>query len=796
MDQEPRDSNGGAQMPTPKRTLRKGTRSCSECKRRKIRCFFDSFANGSCVPCKRRGTSCLGQEYFDESVIHPVGDPRVAERLERVEELLEKIIQKDDEESQRHSRLSAAPRDQSRASAEDLNIRSGRHGGGASIGHVTTTSDMEIRWRNTSAGTNVRESQPLSSFQNSPKEPTSSHKLDSMFADVCQSLHEALPSQQDINILFEAGRANIFLQAICNQYSELFNDRIFRPASILAIIPDVSNHPIILARKLLQLALSIQQLDPSFDTGVLRTIPSPKDAMTRYFELASSVTSNDKFVDSLEGMECLCLEGVYLINSGSLRRALILWRRAATMAQFMGIHGRTSPRTLKQLDPGTHVSCSVMWAHIVYAERYVSLLLNMPTTIAGNGFASEEKMSGDHPLEKFDKVQTVICGRIIDRNQSGDYNDYMITQKIDHDIQRMMNRLPDDCWRPPLNIEREMDANDIMFSVLSAQAQIVQYNLLNVLHLPYLLRSASERRFDHSKMTCTYASREVLNRWIKFRSIVRVAFCCRWVDFCAMTAALTLLLAHMDNHRNSFGDMLTHQRATDRMLIENAMASMDELNRINNDELSVNTARLARRLLQVEADAAAGGNTYNSSVVEGHDGPEIRDREDSFQIKVPYFGTVNLAKDWNPQIRTTAKAKSASSADSTSGISGAALTPESSSSSAVVAQPIMQSGYTTAERSDEQMMSSQPRPWLQQNPTVGHLFTGHEQLPFPVNPLITLQDMDEYPNYDLAMPDLIAGPEDWAFQGVDASFFDSVMNGYTASQPVRNGDWSNWDVNH
>lgn len=138
---------------------------------------------------------------------------------------------------------------------------------------------------------------------------------------MCQALHEALPSQQDANILFKAGRANIFLQAICNPYNELFNEKIFKPASVLAKLPRVSSHPIILAKMLPRLALAVQQVDLSF-VSILCLLPSPKEIMTKYFDLASSlVTSNDKLVDSLEGLECLCLEGVYLINSGNLRQA-------------------------------------------------------------------------------------------------------------------------------------------------------------------------------------------------------------------------------------------------------------------------------------------------------------------------------------------------------------------------------------------------------------------------------------------------------------------------------------------
>lgn len=77
------------------------------------------------------------------------------------------------------------------------------------------------------------------------------------YADTCRALYAALPSQQDVDTLFGTGRATIFLQALCNSYSELFNEGNTQPTSALAALPTVTVHPVVLARKLLQLALCI-----------------------------------------------------------------------------------------------------------------------------------------------------------------------------------------------------------------------------------------------------------------------------------------------------------------------------------------------------------------------------------------------------------------------------------------------------------------------------------------------------------------------------------------------------------
>ena len=54
------------QLEAGRRKVRKGTFSCWECKRRKMKCIFDSTSNTLCSPCRRRGSECISQEYPEE----------------------------------------------------------------------------------------------------------------------------------------------------------------------------------------------------------------------------------------------------------------------------------------------------------------------------------------------------------------------------------------------------------------------------------------------------------------------------------------------------------------------------------------------------------------------------------------------------------------------------------------------------------------------------------------------------------------------------------------------------------
>lgn len=54
-----------AQSDAKRRRVRKGTHSCWECKRRKMKCIFDPLTNATttCNGCRRRGSQCVSQEF-------------------------------------------------------------------------------------------------------------------------------------------------------------------------------------------------------------------------------------------------------------------------------------------------------------------------------------------------------------------------------------------------------------------------------------------------------------------------------------------------------------------------------------------------------------------------------------------------------------------------------------------------------------------------------------------------------------------------------------------------------------
>jgi hypothetical protein len=88
MERTHSQNNNAPPKEAKQKKLRKGTQSCWECKRRKMRCAFASPSDAICVACERRGTLCASQEVAEKEP--PVGgDQPIGEKLSRIGELLE-----------------------------------------------------------------------------------------------------------------------------------------------------------------------------------------------------------------------------------------------------------------------------------------------------------------------------------------------------------------------------------------------------------------------------------------------------------------------------------------------------------------------------------------------------------------------------------------------------------------------------------------------------------------------------------------------------------------------------------
>ncbi|KAJ8123750.1 hypothetical protein ONZ43_g372 [Nemania bipapillata] len=561
--------------------------------------------------------------------------------------------------------------------------------------------------------------------------------------------------------------------------------------------PPPGTHPVLLTKYMFDLATALHYLDPETYRQLDRLSQKPHVLATRLADAARRlVTTDDELLGTVEGLQCVMMEGIYQANCGNLRRAWIAFRRAMVAGQLMGIH-RPLSRPLKLIDPSTRFDAQFFWNRIVYTDRFHCLMLGLPQGSSDRSMASESALAKDTPLGRLERKHCAIASRIVERNDADPASlDSATLKQIDHELQEAAKTMPSNWWLVPnlsaVNAAAGKSDRSVFWEMLRLVTQLYHYNLLNQLYLPYILRpNPAESWPGHFQLTCANASREVLSRFIAFRSFNRVPFCCRAVDFFALVAALTLLLVHLDSHQRRHShndtssnsgnlDVLAHQHQGDRALLEQALENMDALARINNDTLSAKSAGLVRRLLDIEAGATSGevSDTQGEGLAEEAQG-QAQDDAHVLRIGIPHFGTIRITCEGVSKMTppNTAPVSSATHHDNFTSEPEPGLAEASLSTSATKTPPAVQCPPTSHNDMASTQLQQQPNLLDHENSTIEP-----DRLDFHYS-----GTMD-----DAFQPYLNPGPtatfEEWVLQGADTAFFSNLLG-----EPGRDmNSWTPW----
>ncbi|RDH22340.1 hypothetical protein M747DRAFT_303984 [Aspergillus niger ATCC 13496] len=601
-------ASGHSPSVSKRRKIRKGTFSCWECKHRKRRCVFEPLKDSTCVYCQSRGIPCVSQEHADPR--SHSSDGQISERICHVESLVNQLIRQRD---------SCQPQVQPVIGVRD------------------------------------RASSPR------PREASISFP----FQQLCKSLAALFPHPNTTALIltkgrffslpFETCRSPLRDQsAVCSGLAQ--SGDVFR-------LPYSTSHPIQFAQKLIQLALGLQQLDlasclhPQLQ---LEQKWSTGDSARRYVDLAvSHVTSQDALVDSLDGLDTLLLQARYHLNSGELRSAWLIFRRALSIAQLIGLPSRNE-------QAGSRAES--LWVQLVYNDRFLSLMLGLPCAVKDLELLNWQALDTYPPLRKLYRIHSVIAGRIIVRNVrlqhynllsqrqlDTTYDHYGVTRGINDELRKSARSVPIDCWKVPTLNNTLLDT-DKMDRISMLVTQMHQYYLVILLHQPYLLLQLSNHTYfspsaispilpdySYSRHVVVPASREVLSRCLEFRNI-RPILSYRGLEHKAFVAAVTLLLSHILGHRSGSENVLEHQRPQDLAMIQQAIDTLDELCTSNdpNRDSAIQTRNLLSKLLSIEAEAA-DGIIYISCIEKdsvGSDDALCGTSHQGLKFSIPYFGVI------------------------------------------------------------------------------------------------------------------------------------------------------------
>ncbi|KAJ0413151.1 hypothetical protein BJY00DRAFT_306516 [Aspergillus carlsbadensis] len=628
-----------------RRKVRKGTQSCWECKRRKVRCIFASAEHAICNNCRRRGTACISQELPEQRPLSSSAAPsQVSER---------------------------------------------------------TTGKHDV---------------------------------------LSRELIAAWPSDDDLDTIcnLPVGLSTPLYWAICTPYSGITGFEPPSPKEMLQL-PPPGSHPVLIARKLLVLGTFLQGVLPSTIRSLGSFEATYREIMYRVFDRAIRlVTTNDDLTGSAEGIECIMMEAMYQNYAGNLHRAWQAVCRAAAVAQMLGLHRGLSSPSMKFLEPETRVRFKPDYIcfRLVQMDRYLSLMLGLPQSSLESRFGTVKLADVEHPMERMERTHCAIAGQILSRTDV-EINDLAKVYEIDKLIQDAAAEMPAQWWLIP----RFTDGAEVLQDTMRIMDQFTHHHLLVRLYLPYMLRSSSDHLYDHCKITALNSSREILSRFIIFRTSNPAHFYCRGTDFLAFVATAIMCLAHIDSRNKTSNNLgspfsfLAHSRPADRGMMERTSEIIESMaNASGTDPIATKLTRILRHLLVIESNAASG-TIYSTSSSNAGDGDG-----EGLRIHIPYFGTIHFEKG--------------------------AISKAS--------QPDLEPAASRA--------FIEPHELVQMQPSASY----YQAAAGPEDPT---RELDQALS-DLSIPlDFSYTDENWDLQGIDIALFDSLFRG-TEIGDANQGSWT------
>ncbi|OAL53328.1 hypothetical protein IQ07DRAFT_357498 [Pyrenochaeta sp. DS3sAY3a] len=578
-------------LPSRKK-MRKGTHSCFECRRRKIRCIFQPDNPDVCSECFARGSRCIDQENANPEI---VVDHRknLRERVSRLEALIDTLLEektvKSEAPSQSRSQSIAdtsSPKQphvyskdtfpptplSSEPSSNVFPLRTSQRAPSDRGHHIPILSVFEDALNDADAKCRMDPNQPNAAQTPGPNERyTLENRHDDDIVDgntIAHSVKREKAKQALIAMLPPYDQLTKLLNSN-SEWWQTWRRKCSGTSGAEQTLPQFAAQALtngnIGAIGTVVLSVGICLSEDSVDVD-------------RYIEAVDRwVLADDEYAASLEGMECFILKSKWYADVGQPRRAWIAYRKGLMYAQLMGLHR-------KRTNSAAHES---IWWALYHGDRFLSLLLGLPYGIADAhcDLSMPDLGNGQyiHPLNAITKISQ-LAGRVIDRNQGIAEQSFAWALQLDQEVEDLYKKL-DPAWLDysELLADAESNAAELRERLMG---QIVFHQIRVYLHLPFMLKSASNSRFTYSRTACLNGSREVLRLYQALRTgTVQPLYECKAIDFIGFTAAVLIQIGLL-NFGMTGRNISPKEIEEDVRLIEITTATSTLNSRINDDSMN------------------------------------------------------------------------------------------------------------------------------------------------------------------------------------------------------------------
>ncbi|EFW21198.1 hypothetical protein D8B26_007412 [Coccidioides posadasii str. Silveira] len=515
----------------PRKKMRKGTKSCVECRRRKIRCTFSSSRPARCNECFSRGVNCIDQEHAPVNLNKSqsrTAEPSYSlrERVAVLESTVEDILRQLGEERGKHLHGGLLKSSFASASHNDYSTNCAptppESADSAPKGQneqapLLSLFDNHVVSRSAVPGENH---ESLSMQRESPK-----------YAALRSLLLSLMPPVSDMQKILQT--FPYLHGGLLKQYPEICGDNLSR---FLADRSGVASPEALgdLAKLLILLVMAIDQSPASFNFHDLQV---PLSAISFTHNVLSTVDrmifSDDDIASTVSGIECLLFAGKHYMVGGRPRRAWRLFRRGIESAQLRGLH-LSMNRALPHNDRMS-LRHLYIWCSLVCCDRYMSLILGLPYAVPDRFVAPHmqllEKTAFFETSEGYVYRLCLFYGGIIDRNQ--DPNNLSLPKTLQLD--RELSELSAPFRQGSLDVEPNPGPGDVLL------CHFVHNFTRVMLHLPFVLNSDSDAGSRYCRNAALESSRNCIKFYQKIRTDAGLQYtACKMIDFQMFTGAMLL----------------------------------------------------------------------------------------------------------------------------------------------------------------------------------------------------------------------------------------------------------------
>ncbi|OJZ89759.1 hypothetical protein ASPFODRAFT_30619 [Aspergillus luchuensis CBS 106.47] len=596
--------------------MRKGTRSCTACRRRKVRCIFPSEESDVCSNCDRRGSTCVPQgvsldlnsrindrsrqrrrvksrHQNTQSVPQATPDGETIHGSSQFSDVLVALkgLQNRIEISLKSTRNNVPARDVVGPSRGADSIQSDR-------APIMKLLNHELIGRVPEAEKEA--SQQVSSQKSKHNKTYPSHQP-TEHAEALKGLLAALPTELEMNGIFKtkSGYRNSWRES----FGLSWGDEGDSSLEVFAIRTFQTGHPALVGSLLLCLALS---------TG---------DFAKYLSSVEHWILNNDELAGSIYGLQCLMGLGLCFMSSLQPRRAWATYRKANTLLQLAGIH-RTH-RKSKSLD-------TIFW-QLFSADRWVSLLIGLPYSVPENLCDLYIPPPEEESLVNFHyRHLSILTGRVIDCLQSDKSPTLSTVTGVDEKIDEITAHLPFGY----LDLEQIRRCRDAKDRHTRAFRLAHVHSLKAQLYMPLFLQGAQGDKQEYSRMACVRSARTLLEAYLLLHesdpAAARTDNCIKQSAPSALTAAVIVFLNMLGYGRNDAAGAV-QERAAEKVyddgLIERTLIALNSWSEDQPGSLSGQCHATLKDLVKSSRGLHKG---------------ERR------EIVVPYFGRVTVDRKEGP----------------------------------------------------------------------------------------------------------------------------------------------------